>query len=258
MKKILPLFLLAAVLTAAFLLPHLAVRSRMDSAAAVSYTQTVDEGLRLTAQGLTPVQKMQIITDDNVVTAFDYSNRYLTEDTYRQFFDELDSLALCGAISESMRIDLMDNGGVSIVHVYYLEPESGAVLSLYRANGGDGLFSALVDGESGKILELKFMAGEQSHWEEIEAFWGEKDVDAEGKIPVRLAGWMTYLGVEGTNVTDYLGASDFAYTFCFTDGDGNSVYFVQEYLQTEGIISCAPIGELADDAFAENQEHRDE
>lgn len=257
MKKILPLFLLAAVLTAAFLLPHLAVRSRMDSAAAVSYTQIVDAGLNPTAQELTPVQKMQIIVDDNVVMAFDYNEPGMKDEIYQQFFDELDSLALCGAISESMRIDLMESGGVSIVHVYYLEPESGTFLSLYRANGGDGLFSALMDGESGKILELKFVAGEQSYWEETETFWGEKDVDAKGDIPVRLAGWMTYLGVEGTNATDYSGDT-FAYTFRFTDSDGNSVCFVQEFLPIEGIISCAPIGELRDDASAETKDLRAE
>lgn len=252
MKKFLSLFALAAVLTASFLLPHLALRSRMASAAAVSYTQAVDEGLNLTSQGLTPVQKMQIVASADVVMAYDYSGT--TDEIYRQFFDELDSLALCGAISESMHTDLMDNVSVTIVHVYYLDPDSGEYLSLYRANGGDGRFSALMDGESGKILELKFLPSEQSYVEECEDFWGEKDVDAAGTIPVRLAGWMAYLGVEGTNATVYPGASDFAYTFRFTDGDGNSVYFAQEYVQEEGIISCAPLAELS----AETEDQRSE
>lgn len=251
MKKFLSLFALAAVLTVSFLLPHLAVRSRMDSAAAVSYTQAADEGLNLMSKGLTPVQKMRIVANPDVVMAYDYSENGTTDEIFEQFFDELDSLALCGAISETMRTDLMDSGGVSIVHVYYLDPDSGEYLSLYRANGGDGLFSALMDGESGKILELKFLPSEQSYVEECEDFWGEKDVDAEGTIPVRLAGWMAYLGVAGTNATVYPGVFGFAYTFRFTDGDGNSVYFAQEYLQEEGIISCTPLYEKAEENRSE-------
>lgn len=253
MKKIIPFLTLAAVLTLAFLLPHLAVRSRMRSATALSRTQTVDEGLNLTSQGLTPVQKMQIIADDTVVMAYDYSSA--TDEIYQRFFDEVDSLALCGAISENMRTDLLDYVSVTIVRVYYLVPETGEYLSLYRANGGDGRFSALMDAESGKILELKFLPSSQTYLEECEGFWGEKDVDAAGTIPVRLAGWMTYLGVEGTNDTVYPGVFGFAYTFRFTDGDGNSVYFSQEYLQQEGIISCAPLSELSGDASAETQEN---
>lgn len=101
MKKILPLFLLAAVLTVAFLLPHLAVRSRMDSAAAVSYTQAVDAGLSPTAQELTPVQKMQIIVDDNVVMAFDYNEPGMKDEIYQQF---LTSLTASRSAARSARV----------------------------------------------------------------------------------------------------------------------------------------------------------